>query len=204
MRTVFLAGGIGSGKSTAAKELEHLGAARIDLDQLSREVLAVGSPLLQQISRAFGSDLLDPVTGELDRGLLAQRAFASPRDIAQLEALELPAIRELLAQRLQEISDGPHPPALCVVEVPLLNKVGATIDLADQVLVICCPLDIRRTRAIERGMTGADFDARAARQPSEEWLRAHATSVIENSGSQAQLVDRIQQWYQDQMGGGSR
>ena len=39
MYTVFLAGGIASGKSTVAAELERLGAWRIDLDQISREVL---------------------------------------------------------------------------------------------------------------------------------------------------------------------
>lgn len=204
MRTVFLAGGIGSGKSTVATELERLGAVRIDLDQLSREVLAAGSLLLQQIAHAFGADLLDPVTGELNRGLLAQRAFATAQETARLEALELPAIRELLSQRLQEISARPQPPALCVVEVPLLDKVGTTISLADQVLVVTCPLDERRKRAIERGMTAEDFDARAARQPSEEWLRANATFIMENSGSQAQLVDCIHQWYQDQIGGGDR
>jgi dephospho-CoA kinase len=56
--TVFLAGGIGSGKSTVAAQLEELGACRIDLDQLSREVLAAGSPLNERIAEVFGADLL--------------------------------------------------------------------------------------------------------------------------------------------------
>lgn len=203
MRTVFLAGGIGSGKSTVATELQRLGAARIDLDQVSREVLVAGSPVLQRIAEVFGTDLLDAQTGELNRGLLAQRAFATAQDTARLEELELPAIKDLLTQHLHDFAESANPPALCVVEVPLLDKVGQTIELADQVLVVCCPLDLRRERAIQRGMTAEDFDARVARQPSEEWLRAHATAVIENGGTQEQMVQAVRQWYQDQMGEGT-
>ncbi|HQE70488.1 MAG TPA: dephospho-CoA kinase, partial [Atopobiaceae bacterium] len=36
MYVVFLAGGIASGKSSAARVLEDLGCKRIDLDQISR------------------------------------------------------------------------------------------------------------------------------------------------------------------------
>ena len=62
MRTVFLTGGIASGKSTVARELERLGAWRIDLDELSRRVLEPGSPCLGEVTRAFGDDLVDPRT----------------------------------------------------------------------------------------------------------------------------------------------
>lgn len=203
MYTVFLAGGIGSGKSTVAQELERLGAVRIDLDQLSREVLATGSSLLTRIAQAFGADVLDAATGELNRGLLAQRAFATPQATALLEELELPAIRDLLAQRLQELSSRPDAPQLCVVEVPLLNKVGQSIDLADEVLVVCCPFPLRRERAIARGMTAEDVDARAANQPTDEWLRAHATSVIDNEGSLDTMKQQVQHWYQEHVIGGN-
>ncbi len=203
MYTVFLAGGIGSGKSTVAQELERLGAVRIDLDQLSREVLATGSSLLPRIAQAFGADVLDAATGELNRGLLAQRAFATPQATALLEELELPAIRDLLAQRLQELSSRLDAPQLCVVEVPLLNKVGQSIDLADEVLVVCCPFPLRRERAIARGMTAEDVDARAANQPTDEWLRAHATSVIDNEGSLDTMKQQVQHWYQEHVMGGN-
>ena len=72
MYTVFLAGGTASGKSTVARELERLGAWRIDLDELSRAVLAPGEPCVAEVCAAFGDDLVDPGTGALDRALLAQ------------------------------------------------------------------------------------------------------------------------------------
>lgn len=201
MQTVFLAGGIGSGKSTVARELEALGAARIDLDQLSREVLAPASALLPQIAQAFGEDLIDQQTGKLDRRLLAQRAFSTPERAELLEALELPAIRALLAHRLQELSSSPDAPPMCVVEVPLLDRMEGMQSLADEVLVVSCPLALRKERAIQRGMTAEDFDARAARQPSDEWLAAHASWLLDNQGTPDELVAAVHDWYCRQSGG---
>ena len=195
MYTVLLAGGIGSGKSTVARELERLGGRRIDLDQLSREVLAPHSDVVLQIADAFGDDLVVPTTGELNRRLLAERAFTTKADAARLEAIELPAIRALLAQRLEELATSENPPAFCVVEVPLLDRMGEGIALADEVLVVTCPLELRRERAIARGMDAEDFDARVANQPTDEWLRAHATSVIDNEGTSSELVACVRDWY---------
>ena len=199
MYTVFLAGGIGSGKSTAARELERLGACRIDLDQLSREVLKPGSSIIVPIQDAFGADVVDAQTGELNRGLLAQRAFASQESIACLEAIELPAIAELLKERLAFLAASDPQPPLCVVEVPLLDRMESMRELADEVIVIDVPLAVRRERAIGRGMTGEDFDARAANQPSDDWLREHATTVIANDGTAEQLCQRIDAWYEQRM-----
>ena len=202
MYTVFLAGGVGSGKSTVAKELELLGVSRIDLDQLSRDVLSADSPVNKQIAKVFGEDLLDPVTGELNRRLLAERAFSTQEYAAQLESIELPAIRTLLMSKLDDLATRQDPPAMCVVEIPLLDRMVDALPMADEILVVCCPLDVRRERAIRRGMDGKDFDARVANQPSDKWLRAHATYVIENDGTQAELCEKVRSWYEARVMGG--
>lgn len=200
MRTVFLAGGIGSGKSTVARELERLGAARIDLDQLSRDVLCEDQDVIARVCEAFGEDLIDPATGALNRGLLASRAFASRASAALLEEIELPAITKLLEKRLAELAGRDDGPQLAIVEVPLLDRVDeATLALADEVLVVWCPLDLRRERAIGRGMTGEDFDARAANQPTDEWLRAQATELLDNSAGTEELLAATRDWYNRQL-----
>lgn len=197
MRTIYLAGGIGSGKSTVARELERLGCRRIDLDQLSRDVLLPGTRTTQDVAAAFGHDLLDPVTGELDRRLLAERAFVTREDAARLEAIELPAIRALLERTLDELAASPDAPQACLVEVPLLDRMGEALGRADEVLVVSCPLGVRRERAMGRGMDEADFEARRANQPSDPWLLAHATSVIDNAGTPEDLRASVRQWALD-------
>lgn len=198
--TTFLAGGIASGKSTVARLLHDRGAWLCDLDQVSREVLEAGSPVLESIASEFGDDLVDRDTGELNRGELAARAFATPEDTARLEAIEMPAIRERLAAILTSSSCYGAEPKLTIVEVPLLDRVEDLLPLADDVLVVTAPLALRRKRAIGRGMTGEDFDARAARQPSDEYLRAHATHVIENDGDAAALEAAVGTWWLEVMG----
>lgn len=195
MYTVFLAGGTASGKSTVARELERLGAWRIDLDEVSRAVLAPGEPCLDEVCAAFGDDLVDPETGELDRALLASRAFADEASTALLERIELPHIREMLLRMLTSGICGQTEPVVCVVEVPLLDRMEQMFDLADEIMVVTCPLEVRRERAVGRGMDAADFDRRVAGQPSDDYLRSHAHTTIQNVGGEQDLISTVQRWW---------
>lgn len=195
MRCAFLAGGIASGKSTVSRLLREKGAWVVDLDQVSRDVLQPGSPLLDELSAEFGDDIVDGQTGELNRGLLAKRAFASVEATERLEQIELPAIRERLAQVLTTSCCATTAPALTVVEVPLLDRVEDMFSLADDILVVVAPMDLRRERAVGRGMTAEDFDVRVSKQPSEDYLRAHATHVFDNSGNEEALRKQVDLWW---------
>ncbi|MCH3943535.1 MAG: dephospho-CoA kinase [Atopobiaceae bacterium] len=195
MYTVFLAGGIASGKSTVARMLERRGAWRIDLDQVSRDVCAPGSDVLPALAAEFGADVVDADTGALDRPLLALRAFASPEATAALEAIELPAISEALSAMLTESSCAAKAPALAVVEVPLLDRAAALLPLADEVVAVECPLGLRRERAVGRGMDAADFDRRTLRQPTDEYLAEHADWVFVNDGDERTLERQVDEWW---------
>lgn len=195
MYTVFLAGGTASGKSTVARQLERLGAWRIDLDEVSRAVLAPGEPCLDEVCAAFGDDLVDPETGELDRALLAKRAFESEESTALLERIELPHIRDMLLRMLTSGICGQTEPVACVVEVPLLDRMESMLDLADEVVVVTCPLEVRRSRAEGRGMDPSDFDRRVSGQPTDDYLRAHADTVISNTGDESSLLAEVNDWW---------
>lgn len=193
-RIVYLVGGIASGKSSVAQQLEHMGAVRIDLDQLSREVLAPGSVLLSRIAEKFGADLI-AADGSLRRADLAERVFISQERTAALESLELPAIKARLKDHLESLKAADWPPVCVVVEVPLPNKMGTLADLADEVLGVLCPLEIRRQRALSRGMSEQDFNLRAAQQLSDKELEALCDSTLDNSGDEQSLTEQIQRWW---------
>lgn len=203
MRTVFLAGGIASGKSTVARLLEQRGAWLCDLDQVAREVVAPGSEALERIAAEFGDDLVDPETGELDRHELAARAFDSAEDTARLEAIEMPAIKARLTQILTNTCCASTSPTVAVVEVPLLDRVEDLLPLADEVVVVVAPMELRRARAQGRGMSARDFERRAARQASDDYLRAHATRVIDNSGDAEELAASVDGLWDDLCGKGA-
>ena len=71
---IGLTGGIGSGKSTAAKVLAQLGAAVIDADALARSVTAPGGTAIPALRTAFGEAVLD-AQGGLDRQRMRELAF---------------------------------------------------------------------------------------------------------------------------------
>lgn len=191
MYVVFLAGGIASGKSTVLRELGRRGAACVDLDALSREVTQAGSPTNERLAKVFGTDVLGD-DGTLRRATLARRAFASPENTRLLESIMHPAIRERMRLWLADQDDS----ALCVVEIPLLDRVEDLIPMADDVLCVVSSLQTRRVRAIERGMTGEDFDARVAQQTSDDYLVRHATTIFYNDGSRQDLIDCIDSWWE--------
>ena len=51
---IGLTGGIGSGKSEAAKYLNQLGAAHLDADEISRALTGPDGAALPEIRRVFG------------------------------------------------------------------------------------------------------------------------------------------------------
>ncbi|MEZ5449322.1 MAG: dephospho-CoA kinase [Thiolinea sp.] len=83
-----LTGGIGSGKSSAVRRFQALGAKIIDADAVAREVVAPGEPALEAIVKAFGPDVLDS-DAQLDRAWLRQRVFNDAEARARLEALPI-------------------------------------------------------------------------------------------------------------------
>ena len=170
------------------------------MDQLSREALAPGSPCTLSVAAAFGEDLLDASDGSLDRALLARRAFDSARQAQLLEDIELPYIKELLLCRLSELKDGTTP--LCVVEVPLLDRIEDLLGYADEVMWVRSAPSQRRLRALGRGMDAHDFERRLAGQPSDAYLAAHAHTIIPNDADAEALVAQLRSWWDEREGCG--
>ena len=193
MITLFLIGNIASGKSTAARYLERRGALRIDLDELAKDLYQPGSAVVDEIAAEFGWDVVN-ANGGIDRAVLADRAFATPEDTARLNAIVHPVVLEQLGLRLLpanccSVMVPEH--RLAVVEVSAPEGFEDAFALADEVVAITAPLEVRRVRALERGMSGGDFDRRAACQPSDERLLALATRAIDNSAAGDSLFDSL-------------
>lgn len=194
MYVAVIAGGIASGKSNFARELERLGARRIDLDALSREVLDSDADLVREIAQAFGADVVDARTGAIRRLLLAERAFGSAEGASRLEALELPAIMRSLEARLADARDCAGL-RCAVVEVPLLDRVEDPHAFADEVVAVIAPAELRLGRAVGRGMDARDAQARMGNQPTDDWLAAHADLVVKNDGSAEELLEAARAWW---------
>ena len=183
---IGLTGGIACGKSTVANLFVALGVTLVDTDLLAREVVEPGSPLLGEIARHFGAQVLQK-DGSLDRAILRQRVFANPAERQWLEQLTHPAIRELTDARC-EAATGPY----VMVAIPLLVETRGAARF-DRVLVVDCEPELQLARLQARdGMTREQAQRMLAAQATREQRLAVADDVILNNGDIAALRDQVE------------
>lgn len=190
MKLVGLTGGIASGKSTVAKILERLGAAIVNADTLSREVVEPGQEGWKEIVATFGADVLQP-DQTLDRQKLRTIIFDNPDARKTLEAIIHPRVRALAEQRIREHTAAGF--VVVVYEVPLLFE-AKIHEWLRPVILVACDVDTQRRRLEQRDQV----DSAAAQkiidaQMSLEEKRRLADYVIENNGTLADLERQVRE-----------
>lgn len=180
---IGLTGGIGSGKSTVARQFGSFGVHWVDADDVAREVVEPGTPALAAIAKHFGKDILTD-GGALDRASLRQIVFEQPEQRAWLESLLHPIIREELTRQLHPL-DYALPYVLLVS--PLLLETDQH-QLVERVLVVDVPVDVQIERTMARDTNSREQIERiiAAQMPRDQRL-AQADAIIDNS----QPSDRV-------------
>ena len=104
---VGLTGGIGSGKSAVASELEKCGAAIIDTDLIAHDITKANGLAMSAIEQAFGPEFLLK-DGSLDRQKMRELIFADPKAKEKLEKITHTLIDQE-AKRLSPMQHLPHP-----------------------------------------------------------------------------------------------
>lgn len=194
--TLFVIGNIASGKSTACRYLKELGAHHIDLDVIAKGLYVPGSALVESMAEEFGWDVLD-ADGAVKFPVLAERAFVDREHIDRLNQLVHPVLLGYLSNILLPVpccSLVVPSPKLMVVEISAPAAFMSAFGLADEVMSITAPLEIRRERAIARGMSAGDFDARAALQPTEDELIVMSNVSIDNTAGDDTLFKALDRW----------
>jgi dephospho-CoA kinase len=182
---VGLTGGVGSGKSTVSARLADLGAVVIDADAIAREVVEPGTPGLAAVVGRFGANVLDS-DGRLDRPKLAAIVFNDDAARADLNAI----VHPLVGQRTGELMAAAAADDIVVYDVPLLVESNLAEGF-DVVVVVETDPEVRITRLERRGMPESDARARIAIQATDEQRRAVADELIENNGSQDDLIAAV-------------
>jgi len=145
MFVVGLTGGIGSGKSAAAKLFSELGVSIVNADQIARDIVEPGSAALDEIAEHFGSDiLLDD--GALDRAQLRQKIFANPDERQWLEQLTHPLIGTAIFDFLNAKRNDNEAPYR-ILESPLLMETSQQ-QLAQRLLLIDVPEAVQIARTM--------------------------------------------------------
>ena len=184
---IGLTGGIGSGKSTVARELVKLGAVLIDTDVIARSLALPGGAAIDAIRTLFGPVVID-ADGGLDRARMRELVFADAAAKGRLEAILHPMIG-IECDRQAQAAAG-HP---VVFDVPLLIESTRWRSRVDRVLIVDCNEATQVERVMQRsGWSPEAVQAVIAQQASRAARRAAADAVICNEGlSLSQLAQEI-------------
>ncbi len=190
---IGLVGGIGAGKSTAARIFEQFGGVVIDADAIGHSALAQ-SGVVQKILGRWGEQVLRE-DGTLDRRAIARIVFANPDDRNALEGMVFPYIEE----RCLEIIKASQNDEACryvVLDAAVMLEAGWN-DVADRIVFLDAPREERLARVAARGWTESDLAARERAQWPLELKMQRADAVLDNSHSPAELKDQIDRLLRD-------
>lgn len=188
MIRIALTGSIGMGKSTVARMFEAAGVPVFDADAEVRRLQGPGGALVERIEERFPGTVEG---GVLNREKLASAVLDDPAELAALEAIVHPSVRDAREAFIATYRDAPA----LLFEIPLLFETGGEKEF-DKVIVVSAPADVQRARVFERaGMTEEKLDAILRRQVPDEEKRARADFVIDTgtnlSTTEAQVRDII-------------
>ncbi len=176
---VGLTGPSGSGKSTFVKSLLECGFALIDADKLAREALAPPSPCVEQLKIVFGDDILR-ADGEINRPLLAKRAFSSDENVLKLNEITHPRIFMQTLKMIKEyVSRGEN---LIVFDAPVLLESGIDV-ICDIIVSVIADRETRLERIIKRDNISRELAAeRFSVQQSDDFYTSHSDFVVDGKG----------------------
>ena len=180
---IGLTGGIGSGKSTIAKQLRQMGYAVYDTDSEAKRLIVEDAAVRKQMIQLFGSDVYKD--GIYQTAFVAQRVFTDKSLLAQLNAIVHPAVRADIL-RWATMQDSPSfrkglGVGLCFVECAIFYQAGFDT-LCDKVVAVTAPEEVRLARVLARDHSTIDkVRARMRAQEAERDIE-RADIVINNDG----------------------
>ena len=196
---VGITGGIACGKTTVSELLTAKGAIPINADEIGHQLLKADSPVIDELTDAFGHDILD-TSGDVSRKKLGAIVFKDKTARERLNSILHPLIiQRSRAHARQLVTEDPT--CIVLLDAPLLIEAGAynTVDL---IVVVTASPETQLRRTLERSvsqsrpLTEAEAQARIdAQMPVSEKVK-YADVVIENEGTLEELHKQVDQLWE--------
>ena len=188
MLVIGLTGGIGTGKSEAARHLVSLGAALIDADLVGHEAYRPHAEAWRLVVEAFGEGILQD-SGEIDRRSLGAIVFSDPEQLARLNGIMHPLMARMVREKIEALKGEGED--VVVVEAALLFEAGWD-SLVEEVWVTDASENAVIHRLAQRnGMSEEEARKRLSSQMSRTERLERADYVIDNSGDVAEMKQAI-------------
>ena len=175
---VGLTGGIGSGKSTIARQLRMMGYMVYDSDSQAKRIIVEDLSVRKQLIQLFGEEVF--IDGVYQTNIVAQQVFADKCLLEKLNAIVHPAVRVDIEKQKASMGVG----ELLFVECAILYSSGIHA-LCDKVVLVTAPEEIRLQRTIQRDHSTMDKVRARMRAHECEWQHQQVDVVLHNDGSRS-------------------
>ena len=191
MKIICLTGGIASGKSSAAKLLESLGAKIIDADKLGHRSYQKGTLTYDKLVKAFGNKIIKS-NGEIDRKILGAIVFKEKKLLRKLTGIVWPSIK-LMAEREIEALKKTNKETTIVFEAAVLIEAGwETIGTETWVIEANPEVAIKRVM-LRNKISQSEAQARINSQLTNRERAAKADKIITNNDSTEEFFRKVTQ-----------
>ena len=186
-----LTGGMGVGKSAAAKAFKKLGVHIFDADREAKKLLNTSAIIQNDLMAEFGSDILNNA-GKIDREKLANVSFQDAYHQMSLNSIIHPHIFEKIDEDYHKTSSK-NKASFFMVDGALIYESGLDTHL-DYIIVVTAKLSIRMERSFKKGnLLREDILRRIDLQlPCETKVRM-ADFVIHNNTTEKDLQSQVKQ-----------
>ncbi|MGV0925679.1 dephospho-CoA kinase [Empedobacter sp. ULE_I145] len=183
-----ITGGIGSGKSTAAKFFEELGIPVYNSDTRAKTIQNENSEVKVKIIAAFGEEAYNE--NGLNKPYLSKQVFQNNEKLKLLNSIVHPAVfQDFENWKKAQKSD------IVMKEAAILIESGSYKD-CDVVISVVVDLETRIARTVERdGLSREEILARINNQISDEERIAKSDFIIDNNGNLAHLKNEVEETF---------
>ena len=145
MIIVGLTGGIGSGKSTAAKMFEELGVPVYNSDLEAKKLMSTSVSVKEKIVSLLGASAYKE--GVLNREYIAKKVFASASLLQQLNEIVHPAVRLHFLEWTNKQESN------YVIQESAIIFENNNQDFYDYIILVTAPIEVRIERILKRDNT---------------------------------------------------
>lgn len=179
-----LTGGIGSGKTTAARIFELLDVPVYNSDERARLISDNDNGTVRSVTELFGPEAY--IEGSLNRPFIASLVFNDRDLLQQLNGIIHPALRSDYEAWVKQHADAPY----IIMESAILIEAGFTRDV-DKIIVVSAPEQLRILRTMRRdSVSAADVRKRINAQLDDKSRLKYADYIISTDEKEL-LIPRI-------------
>ena len=186
---IALTGNAGSGKSTALKHYQELGAEVISADSLVSELYKPGNRGHKAVLRSFGSKLINNFS-EINRLELRRILLSEPEKRREFEKVIHPLVEDE-AKKWVEVIRRRDKEVPIIYEIPLLFETCKYLDEFLAKVLIYCSKEAKLERLEQRNISKKDAEKLLFAQIDDQQKLARVDFALQNDSTLEALKHQV-------------